>query len=760
MIGFRRLGIGTLALGLAGTGIALAVPTVLAWGGPPVITALCAPNSTVYAWQVSFNESESNYNVDISPTSNFSWPYDEISSGTQPFDFTTPQSFGHQLYAVWDSDRGAGTAGPVAADGTACGSTGKATTTSTQVKDPSGDVNPSPAVSSGETVWDTATVRGGTWGRHQPTGTVTYSFFDNGTCSSPATATDSVTFSGDDVPSSSTETVTSAGSYSFDAVYSGDSTYAGSSSSCEPFSVSSPSKASTTTSTQVKDPSGDVNPSPAVSSGETVWDTATVHGGTWGHHQPTGTVTYSFFDNGTCSSSATATDSVTFSGDDVPSSTTETVTTAGSYSFDAVYSGDSTYAGSTSSCEPFSVASASKGSTTTTTQVKDAHGDVNPSPAVSSGDVVWDTATVRGETWHHQPTGTVTYSFFENGTCSGPASSTDPVSLRSGAVRSSSTETVTASGPYSFDAIYSGDSRYAGSTSSCEPFSVASGSSKGSTTTSTQVKDATGDVNPSPAVASGDVVWDTATVRGGTWGHHQPTGTVTYSFFDNAACSSPATSTGTVTLNGGSVPNSSTQTVTAAGSYAFDAVYSGSSYYTGSSSSCEPFSVGGSGTQGAQTTTTATQVMDSHGEVNPSPAVSTGDVVWDTATVSGPAAGIVPTGTVTYSFFENGTCSGPATSADTATLISGAVPISSTKTVAAVGSYSFDAVYSGDSNDTGSTSSCEPFKVVKPASGVQAASTPTTGANLFLPGLMAGLAAFFAGLLLIAGVRLRRRSTV
>jgi hypothetical protein len=43
---------------------------------------------------------------------------------------------------------------------------------------------------------------------------------------------------------------------------------------------------------------------------------------------------------------------------------------------------------------------------------------------------------------------------------------------------------------------------------------------------------------------------------------------------------------------------------------------------------------------------------------------------------------------------------------------------------------------------------------------VLAVSTPVTGADLFLPGLSAAFAFLFGGLLLLAGVRLRRRPTV
>jgi hypothetical protein len=84
---------------------------------------------------------------------------------------------------------------------------------------------------------------------------------------------------------------------------------------------------------------------------------------------------------------------------------------------------------------------------------------------------------------------------------------------------------------------------------------------------------------------------------------------------------------------------------------------------------------------------------------------------YDTATVNG-LPGMTPTGTVTYMFFTNGTCSAEGTPAGTVTLTAaGAVPNSQTKGPLAAGSYSFQAVYSGDANYHGVTGDCEPFTI-------------------------------------------------
>ncbi|HVC41698.1 MAG TPA: hypothetical protein VND54_06955 [Candidatus Saccharimonadales bacterium] len=70
---------------------------------PPTLTALCAPNSTEFAWQVSFGETESNYNVDLSFTAGATFPVEETSA-TQPYTFYTPNAPDEQLILVrWDS---------------------------------------------------------------------------------------------------------------------------------------------------------------------------------------------------------------------------------------------------------------------------------------------------------------------------------------------------------------------------------------------------------------------------------------------------------------------------------------------------------------------------------------------------------------------------------------------------------------------------------------------------------------------------------
>jgi hypothetical protein len=94
-----------------------------------------------------------------------------------------------------------------------------------------------------------------------------------------------------------------------------------------------------------------------------------------------------------------------------------------------------------------------------------------PSGTEVAGASFHDTSTVVGASG--VATGTVTYSFFTNGVCTGTPLSTDPVTIAGGgAVPNSTTTGALAAGSYSFEATYGGDTTYLGGVSACEPFVV------------------------------------------------------------------------------------------------------------------------------------------------------------------------------------------------------------------------------------------------------------------------------------------------
>jgi hypothetical protein len=88
--------------------------------------------------------------------------------------------------------------------------------------------------------------------------------------------------------------------------------------------------------------------------------------------------------------------------------------------------------------------------------------------------------------------------------------------------------------------------------------------------------------------------------------------------------------------------------------------------------------------------------------------------------------GFTATGTVTYTCFPNDGCTaGTGSPAGGGALVNGVAPNSSTVGPLSTGTYSFQAVYSGDANYGPSNSECEPFRVdPAPPPAEQAPITP------------------------------------
>jgi hypothetical protein len=289
---------------------------------------------------------------------------------------------------------------------------------------------------------------------------------------------------------------------------------------------------------------------------------------------------------------------------------------------------------------------------------------------------------------------TANVSFFDGATLLGTAT------LSGGtATFSSSTFSVNS---HSLTAVYGSDNTYAGSTSSTTTLTI----NQASTTTSL-----TASPNPS---SFGQTVTLTATVSPST-----ATGTV--SFFDGA------TLLGTATLSSGAATFSSS--AFSVSSHSLTATYAGDSNFTSSMSSTTTLVV-----NKASTTTSLT--------ASPNPA-SFGQTVTLTATVSPSTA----TGTV--SFFDGVTLLGTATlSSGTATLSSSAFSVSS---------HSLTAIYAGNSNFTGSTSSTTTLVVNKASTTTSLIVSPnpvTYGQRATLtatvsPSTATGTVSFFDGVILL-----------
>ncbi len=523
----------------------------------------------------------------------------------------------------------------------------------------------------GDVVHDSVHVSGA---QGTPTGTVTFDFFNNGTCTAPAAVPTSSAFtldgSGNFDATTFTQTLNNAGSYSFKAHYSGDSAYTPLDGPCEPLTVNKGTLGISTTLLFT-------SPLAINSSAQ---DSATVTGIVNGVN-PTNQVTFNFFTNGTCASTGAPSGggAVTFAVPTV-NSNSQGPLGPGSYSFNATITGDSNYnpATVTSSCEPFTV---SKGTTITSTTLKNVAGNstIPNGSHLPLGSSVYDTTSVT-PTPAGTPTGTVTYQFYTGSlTCAGsPTTETLPVGTQS------SNHNALGAGDYGFVAVYSGDSNYSGSTGACEPFTI----DKAQLAISTTVHDENHTDKTNANVPINSIMHDTATVTGGVNGFQVPAVSFTLTSGYTSSCS-----TGAVVANngieGGAV-KSADSVALGAGSYAYMASVTGDNNYLGATGICEPFTVN-KASPSISTTLSA-------GSVN------AGTMVHDSSTLSNATSNAG--GTVTYTVYTDSSCTQGAQPAGVKTVTNGSVPDSDPLTFNTPGDYYWQAIYSGDANNNGATSNC------------------------------------------------------
>jgi hypothetical protein len=192
----------------------------------------------------------------------------------------------------------------------------------------------------------------------------------------------------------------------------------------------------------------------------------------------------------------------------------------------------------------------------------------------------------------------------------------------------------------------------------------------------------------------GDLVHDSSTLSGAT---ADAGGTVTYTAYSDSSCSQNAQDAGTKTATNGVVPDSNPISFSAAGSYYWQASYSGDANNKSATSVCTSEVVLIKTNPSISTTLSAT-------------SVSIGDKVHDSATISGATSDAG--GTVSYTVYSDSACTKDAQDAGTKTVTNGIVPDSNEITFNNAGSFYWQAVYSGDTKNNGATSVCTEEKVV------------------------------------------------
>src|SRR5206468_2297782 len=105
--------------------------------------------------------------------------------------------------------------------------------------------------------------------------------------------------------------------------------------------------------------------------------------------------------------------------------------------------------------------------------------------------------------------------------------------------------------------------------------------------------------------------------------------------------------------------------------------------------------------------------------------VEVGGSIHDSATLTGATADAG--GSVTYTVYSDNACSQGARAAGTKTVTNGAVPDSNALAFNSAGDFYWQAVYSGDSNNAGATSTCTEEHLVVGKASPTIATTLSAG---------------------------------
>ena len=445
-------------------------------------------------------------------------------------------------------------------------------------------------------------------------GTVTYTVYTDSGCTTggqPAGTVDIDESTGVATQSNSVS-FTAAGTVSWEAVFDGDSNNGTAASACEPLVVS---KASPTVVTILN--------ASAITVGGTDYDTSALSnfapGGT------SGTVTYTVYSDNSCTTAVQSggTVNINEANGAVPQSNILTFNTAGTFYWQATFSGDSNNAGASSSCtsEVVNVAKASPTLGTT----------LNANP-ITVGGSDFDTAALSGFA-SGGTGGTVTYTAYTNSTCTAGAQTGGTVNINeSTGASTSNTLTFNTAGTVSWNAVFNGDSNNNGTAASaCEPLVV----SKAVTTISTTLQ--------SNAIPVGGTDYDTSALSnfapGGT------SGTVTYTVYSDNSCTTAVQSGGTVNINeaNGAVPQSNILTFNTAGTFYWQAKFSGDSNNAGQRAAAA--------TSEVVNVAKASPTLGTTLNANP---IAVGGSDFDTAALTGFASGGTG-GTVTYTAYTSST---------------------------------------------------------------------------------------------------------
>jgi len=416
--------------------------------------------------------------------------------------------------------------------------------------------------------------------------------------------------------------------------------------------------------------------------GSAISDQATLSGG----NNPTGTITFTAYgpDDATCANApAYTSDPVAVSGNGSYGNSPEfTPATAGTYRWQASYSGDAGNDAASTSCNDPNETSVVAQATPTITS--------KATTKATIGSAISDQASIAGGS---SPTGTITFTAYgpDDATCAhAPAYTSSALTVDGNRNFANSPAFIPSlAGTYRWRVSYSGDANNAAITTPCD-LSTSSEVSTVAKATPAITTQATANA------ALGSAISDQATLSGG----NSPTGTVTFTAYgpNDATCShTPVYASSPVTVSGNGVyGNSPAFTPATAGTYRWRAFYLGDSNNLGVSTPCNA-----ANETSVVSKATPTLVTAATGPV------TAGEAISDQATLSG---GDNPTGTITFTAYgpNDANCANaPAYASSVVTVTgNGSYGNSPAFTPEAAGTYRWRASYSGDANNAAVSTSC------------------------------------------------------
>ena len=420
----------------------------------------------------------------------------------------------------------------------------------------------------GAVIHDTAVLSGG----YDPTGTITFDLYGpaDDSCSAAPIYTTTATVNGNGTYGPVSYTTAAAGTYHWIASYGGDTKNSGASGACGDNGENDIANMVT--------PSISTNATASAAVGTQISDSATLSGG----YDLTGSIVFKAYgplganDAPSCTAGNLVFTSapVTVTGAGTYGPVGFTATTAGTYYWVASYGGDTNN-------DPVSGQCGDLGE-------KSVVDPVQPSIVTTAteggveGSQISDTATVTG----YQPTGTVDFALYgpNDQTCSAnPIFTSTNRPLDGSGQATSDPYTVTLAGTYHWIASYSGDTNNLPVSGQCGDQGETTTVNQFAPTITTSLSSG-GTQGPKITILFGNSANDQATLSGAS-----PTagGTVQYTVYSDSSCSTVFADAGTRTVVDGVVPASDAVSFPAAGTFYWQAHYSGDANNTPATSACQ-----------------------------------------------------------------------------------------------------------------------------------------------------------------------------